>query len=118
MLSDNIGRKKSILICFGIAYIGAIIVCFSHNMYFTFVGLFIMGFGSDVAINICFYFIAETVSDRSRMKHSVLIQFFFSFGCLVNVGYYYWIRDWRIIYLCFIILPGTICLLIILLFIQ
>ena len=118
MLSDNMGRKKSMLICFGIAYIGTVIVCFSTNMYLTFIGLFVMGFGSDVAVNICFYFSAETVCDRSRMKHSVLIQLFFSLGCLVNVGYYYWVGNWRIIYFVFMIIPGGCCLLTILLFIQ
>jgi MFS family permease len=54
---DNLGRKKAMLISYGIATLGMILCAVSTNLYMVGVGLFLMGYGSDSAINICFYFI-------------------------------------------------------------
>ena len=56
-LVDNLGRRRVLLIALVIAIIGMIMVAVSPNIYVVGVGLFIMGMGSDFAINICLYFI-------------------------------------------------------------
>ena len=61
VMVDNMGRKKAILISYGVATLGMIIAAVATNIYMVGVGLFLMGYGSDSAINICFYFITETV---------------------------------------------------------
>jgi MFS family permease len=56
-LVDNLGRKRALLISYIIATVGMILIAVSPNVYAAGVGLFMMGMGSDSAINICFYFI-------------------------------------------------------------
>lgn len=49
------------LISYGIATLRMFLIAISQNIYMTAIGLFLMGYGSDSAINICFYYITETV---------------------------------------------------------
>ena len=118
ILSDNIGRKKSLLISLGIAMSGIIITASSFNIYIAGIGLFLTGFGADVSVNICFYFIAETVEDHNRMKHSIIIQIFFSLGGLLCIGYYYFIKTWRLIYWICLVIPIVITYVLIVLYIE
>jgi OCT family organic cation transporter-like MFS transporter 4/5 len=57
IMVDNMGRKKAMLISYGIATLGMILIAIAQNIYMAAVGLFLMGYGSDSAINICFYYI-------------------------------------------------------------
>lgn len=110
VLVDNFGRKRVMLISYAIATLGMVIVGFASSLPMAGIGLFLTGFGSDSAVNICFYFITETVEDSLRQKYSVIIQFMFSLGGLGNVAYYAFIGDWRIIQWSFFILPSIIVL--------
>jgi MFS family permease len=60
-MNDNLGRRKSILIGLGIAFLGILIIASSINLFMAQIGLFLAGFGIDPSINTVFYFIAETV---------------------------------------------------------
>ena len=110
MAVDIIGRKKGILLAYGIGTVGMIIVGFSSNLVLAGIGLFLSGFGTNTAVNVCFYFITETVADRERQKHSVLIQALYSLAPVLNVLVFYLIRDWRTIYWAFHIAPSIIIL--------
>lgn len=57
IMVDNMGRKKALLIAYAIATLGMILLALSPNLIMAGIGLFLMGYGSDSAINICFYFI-------------------------------------------------------------
>ena len=118
LLADNFGRKTALLISFGIATLGMILVGLAPNLVLVGVGLFLAGFGSDTAINICFYFVTETVGMEARQKHSVIIQFFFSLGGVVNVGYFYFFKNWRLIMWVFAIVPSLGCLVMVFLIVQ
>ena len=107
-LIDNIGRKKSFLISFGIATAGMILVGCAQNLVMVGIGLFFAGFGANSTVNICFYFITETVENQKRQKYCVLIQFCFGLGGIINIAYYYFIQKWRIIYWAFFIIPSLL----------
>lgn len=107
---DNMGRWKALLISYGVATLGMVVAVAAPNLYVVGIGLFLMGYGSDSAINICFYFITETMESKNRQKYSILIQVFFSLGGLVNVGYFYLLKNWRVIMLIFLIAPSIVCL--------
>ena len=96
---------------YGIGTVGMIIVGFSSNLVLAGIGLFLSGFGANTAVNVCFYFITETVADRERQKHSVLIQALYSLAPVLNVLIFYLIRDWRSIYWAFYIVPSISILL-------
>ena len=61
--ADNFGRKSSLIIGWGICSLGVVIVAASFNIYMTAAGLFLCGFGSDVSLNIAFFFFGEVVGD-------------------------------------------------------
>lgn len=113
IMVDNMGRKKALIISYGIATLGMIVAVLSPNLYGVGIGLFMMGYGSDSAINICFYFITETMEAKYRQKYSILIQVFFSLGGVVNIGYFYIFKNWKIITWIFLIVPSVICIILI-----
>lgn len=82
------------------------------------VGLFLMGYGCDSAINICFYFIMESVEEISRQKQSIIIQFLFSFGGVANILYFILCKDFHIVIAVFMLIPSIICLLAVFFFIS
>lgn len=45
------------LIAYMIAIVGMVVAALAPTIYIAGIGLFLMGLGSDSAINICFYFI-------------------------------------------------------------
>jgi MFS family permease len=63
---DNFGRRKGMLFSYGVATLGMIIAATAFNLQMVAVGLILMGYGSDSAINICFYFITETMEQKNR----------------------------------------------------
>lgn len=111
---DNMGRKKALLISYGIATLGMIVSALAPNLAMVGIGLFLMGYGSDSAINICFYFITETMEAQSRQKYSILIQVFFCLGGVVNIAYFYFLKNWRVIMWIFLIAPSVLCIVVIL----
>ncbi len=113
IMVDNIGRKRSLTISTVITTVGMIVAVLAPNLYVTGVGLFFMGFGADSAVNICFYFITETMEAKYRQKYSILIQVFFCLGGIFNVAYYYLLTNWRLITWVFLIAPSIVCLLVI-----
>lgn len=54
------------LFSYGVATLGMIIAATAFNLQMVAVGLILMGYGSDSAINICFYFITETMEQKNR----------------------------------------------------
>jgi OCT family organic cation transporter-like MFS transporter 4/5 len=61
--ADNWGRWNSLMIGWFSVTVGAIVVCCSVNIYMAAIGMFLCGFGSDVSVNIAFFFFGEVVGD-------------------------------------------------------
>ena len=59
--ADNLGRKKSMVIGWGITTVGTILLALSTNLWMAGAGLFMAGLGSDSSINICYNFLGEVV---------------------------------------------------------
>jgi len=55
--SDNFGRRITIMIAYGIATIGTLIVLFSVGLVTVSIGMFLLGAGADASINMCFNFL-------------------------------------------------------------
>jgi MFS family permease len=106
-VGDLLGRKRLMIICMSGVVIGLVIAIFCESLVMAGVGLFIASVGVQNAFNICFYFISETVSEDFREKASVAIQLFYGLGVLLNVVWYYWIKDWQMIFVLFYFLPAV-----------
>ena len=106
-VGDLLGRKRLMIICMSGVVIGLVIAIFCQSLMMAGIGLFVASVGVQNAFNICFYFIAETVSEDFREKASVAIQLFYGLGVLLNVLWYYWIKDWQMIFVLFYFLPAV-----------
>jgi MFS family permease len=103
--ADNFGRRSSVIIGWGVCMVGTILVACSFNIYMAAVGLFLCGFGSDVSINIAFFFFGEVVGDEKRQKYSVLVQIWFPVGAMLMTGFFYLIDNWRLVWIILIAIP-------------
>ena len=110
-VGDLLGRKRLMIICMSGVVIGLVIAIFCQSLAMAGAGLFIASVGVQNAFNICFYFISETVSEDFREKASVAIQLFYGLGVLLNVIWYYWIKDWQMIFVLFYFLPAVVSVL-------
>jgi MFS family permease len=108
-VGDLLGRKKLMVICMASVVIGLVIAIFCQDLVMAGIGLFIASVGIQNAFNICFYFISETVSEEFREKASVAIQLFYGLGVLLNVLWYFWIKDWQMIFVLFYFIPAVAC---------
>lgn len=88
-ISDNYGRKKSLLISWFSAIIGILLL-----FYYIHVGLVLILVGSESSIRICLIILSEIASNSIRQKYSIGLMI--SFGVAgIGVGViYYLIDDW------------------------
>lgn len=82
------------------------------------IGLFMIGGGSDAAVNVCFNFFGEVVEFNTRQKYSVILQFSFPFGVIVITTAFLWIHDWQIVTLIFLVIPSTVAMIFIFIYIE
>lgn len=108
LVGDLIGRKLLISLCMMLTVVGLIITIFCVNLTMAGIGLFIASVGIQDAYNVCFFFIAETVSEEYREKASVAIQLFYGLGVLLNVLWYYAVGDWQLIFAIFYFIPTVV----------
>jgi MFS family permease len=106
-VGDLVGRKRLMTICMTGVVVGLVIAIFCQSLPMAGIGLFIASVGVQNAFNICFYFISETVSEEFREKASVAIQLFYGLGVLLNVLWYFMVKDWQMIFVLFYFLPAV-----------
>jgi MFS family permease len=108
LVGDLIGRKLLMTICMLMTVAGLTITIFCVNLQMAGAGLFLATVGIQDAYNVCFFFIAETISEEYREKASVAIQLFYGLGVLLNVLWYYLVGDWQLIFAIFYFIPAVI----------
>ena len=109
-LSDNYGRKFSLLISLGVCVLGNILVSSSFDILMTSFGLFLSGGGANASCNISLCFFNEVTNNYKRQKYSILVQFSFTIGAILVTGFYYIIPHWRVISVFLITIPSVISL--------
>ena len=118
VIGDLFGRKVLIVGCMCLTVLGLVITIFCSSLTMAAAGLFIATVGIQDGFNICFYFLAETVSEQYREKFSVAIQMFYGIGVLMNVPWYYLVGDWQLILVIFYFLPALATTLAIIVFVR
>lgn len=97
LVGDLMGRKSLLVANLFLANIGLAVTILSQTIIMAGIGLFIITCGIQNSFNVCFYFIAETMSEEYREKFSVAIQLFYGLGVLSNVLWFYALGDWETI---------------------
>lgn len=98
LVGDLMGRKMLLVVNLFLVVVGLMLTIMCQTLTMAGIGLFITTCGIQNAFNVCFYFIAETMSEDYREKFSVAIQLFYGLGVLMNVLWYWWIADWQVIF--------------------
>jgi MFS family permease len=60
-ISDNFGRRKTMIISLALATLGSLLIVLSFNLTMVAVGAILAGGGINVSAGIVFYFFGETV---------------------------------------------------------
>jgi MFS family permease len=105
IFGDYIGRKRFILLGLVTTTAGIMVTLFATNLFMASAGLFVGLTGAQWAFSVSFVFISETVAESHRDKYMVIVQFFYGFGSLGNTALYYWLRDWRDVFVYFYVVP-------------
>jgi len=79
-IADNFGSKLSLRIAWGIGTLGVLLACLSTSPDMLGIGLFLIGFGSNPSITLCFSIISEVCLGKSRQKYAVGVQVAWAFG--------------------------------------
>lgn len=68
-------------------------------------GIFLSYFTISLSTYIALLYVCETISEEYRAKLSVIIQLFYGFGVGSNIGTYFFIGDWKLIFILFYMVP-------------
>lgn len=116
--SDNFGRRITLMLAWGIATIGNLVILFSQNLVTVAIGLFLLGAGADAAINMCFSFLGEVVEDKTRQKYSVILQPWFAIGaCCVTTSFVF-IHNWKLVVLILLVIPSIVLMFFVVMYIE
>jgi OCT family organic cation transporter-like MFS transporter 4/5 len=96
-VSDNIGRKKTIVTSLGISTVGSLLVVTGFNLPMIAVGVIMSGAGINVALSMALCFMGEVIDNYKRQKYSILMQSGYTIGCMIMTGLYYFLGNWRIV---------------------
>jgi MFS family permease len=108
LVGDYLGRKRQILIGLLLTTGGITLAFFSNYLAIAAVGIFLGLAGTQWFSSGSFFFISETVGEQSRERYLVAVQIAFGLSCLVNSGFYYWLRDWKLVLTYFYIVPAIL----------
>lgn len=105
-LVGNLFRKRLIIqISVIISFLGYFITIFSVSIEMAGAGIFISYFTISLSNYVALLFVSETISESYRAKLSVIIQLFYAFGVGSNIGTYFFIGDWQLIFIIFYMVP-------------
>jgi OCT family organic cation transporter-like MFS transporter 4/5 len=79
-IADNFGRRLAMRIAWGLGTIAVLITSVSDSINMVGLGLFLIGFGTNPAITLCFSFINEVCLGKSRQRFGVGIQVAWAIG--------------------------------------
>lgn len=116
--SDNFGRRLTMLIAWGLATAGSLLVLFSVGLVMVSIGMFMLGAGADASINMCFNFLGEVVEDRTRQKYSVILQPWFAIGACLVTTLFIFIQNWKIVFLILVVVPCVVLMFFIVIYIE
>ena len=105
IIADNYGRRKIWLILQALGLIGFILVLFAPDIYIVALGMFLAGAGVQSSYIVAFPVIKEVLSNEKRQKMEVVTQTFLLLGVLGVIGLFYFLRDWKVIFWLYIVLP-------------
>jgi MFS family permease len=115
---DYFGRRSYLLAGSCTLITGLLLAILSPNIYLASIGLFIAFFGNEWSYTMALNFISETVNEQYRDKFSASFFVAYGIGQCGNVGFFYLLRDWKMVLIFFYIIPAAVALIFILGFIN
>lgn len=79
-IADNFGRRLGMRIAWGIGTLSVLLTCLADSPDMIGIGLFLIGFGTNPAITLCFSFINEVCLGKSRQQFGAGVQVAWAIG--------------------------------------
>ncbi len=117
-ISDNYGRRLTMILSLGLAMLGSIITVIGYNLPMIAIGVVMSGGGINVSAGIVFYFLGETVDNIKRQKYSIMVQAAYAMGAVFLTGFYFFIGHWRVITIILTTIPVIITFFIFVIYVE
>lgn len=79
-IADNFGRRLAMRIAWALGTVSVLLICLADSPNMVGIGLFLVGFGTNPAITLCFSFINEVCLGKSRQRYGVGVQVAWAIG--------------------------------------
>ena len=79
-IADNFGRRLAMRIAWAIGSVAVLVTCIADSVNMVGLGLFLVGFGTNPAITLCFSFVNEICLGKSRQRYGVGVQVAWAVG--------------------------------------
>lgn len=96
------------LLSMGLGTLGSIVVALGFNIEMIAIGMIMCGAGINVSGGMLFYFLNEAVENIKRQKYSIMIQIGYNIAAIIMTGLYYFIGNWRIIFIIISMIPAVV----------
>lgn len=111
ILSDNLGRRASLIFCLGLGVLGYIVMLLAKRLYVVGLGNFMVGFSIESAFNLVFCLLNEILENEKRQKMQTFIQAWLPVGGIIIILAFYFFKEWKFIFTVFCLAPFIICFL-------
>jgi MFS family permease len=106
-IADNFGTRLALRIAWGTGTVSVLLACLAPNPYILALALFLVGFGANPSITLCFSIINETCLGRSRQRFAVGIQIAWAVGEIVIALVFLSSISWKgVMYVIFALFVG------------
>lgn len=118
LVADNIGRRPTLIFCQLIGLVSLTTLLFARSLLMAEICLFSSGFGMLSFMPVGFCIFAEVLSSTKRQKMKILTQACRPLGgALCAIGFFY-MSNWKTVFVIFLIVPLVITLTLTLFFLQ
>lgn len=108
LMSDNLGRKVSLLFALLIGIGGYSAMLLSSSLAMAGIAHFIVGFSCESVFNLTMCYLAEMLDDERRMKMQILVQAFVPFSGVIHVFGLMFLKEWKTIFLLLCLVPTLV----------
>lgn len=109
MMSDNVGRRLSLLLCLALGIIGYLIMLLAPTLFIAGIGHFLIGFSIESSFNLVFCLLSEMMENDHRQRMQTFIQAWLPIGGMLIALAFYLVKEWKTIFIYLCLIPYIIC---------
>lgn len=98
--------------------VGHLVIQLASGLGMVSVGLFVVGIGAETFFNVSVMVLSEVLENEERQKFLSVFQAFYPISGLIVVAAFYYIQNWRPVFLYVCLVPTVLLLILIVVVVQ